>query len=143
MKSKRGISPIISTILLISIVIVLALIILIWARGFWSEAVEKQGRSAEQVCQEVNLQAVYLSGGDIQVTNIGNVPIFKLEAKKQGSLSTDVENIQETLEIGQSVTINIANYDDYDSVELIPQILGQAGSAKQIYTCVNNGFYVE
>ena len=42
MKEKKGVSPIISTVLLIVIVIILAIIILLWSRGFVKEIITKE-----------------------------------------------------------------------------------------------------
>lgn len=43
MVNKRGLSPIIATVLLIFLVLILASIVFLWARGFFSEQLEKGG----------------------------------------------------------------------------------------------------
>ena len=82
MKSKRGISPIIATVLLIVITIVLFLLIFMWLRGFQKEALTKQGSPIETVCLEVNFDATVDSNTNtLQIINTGDVPIYKAKIK--------------------------------------------------------------
>ena len=41
---KRGLSPVIATVLLVGIALVLASIVFLWAKNFIGEAVTKEGR---------------------------------------------------------------------------------------------------
>ena len=51
---KRGVSPVIATILLIGIVIVIALIVFLWLRGMQQEAITKfEGMNVE--IEELNM----------------------------------------------------------------------------------------
>ena len=87
MRTKKGLSPVIATVLLISIVVVIALIILLWAMSFFREVIQKQGKSAEQACGEVDLEAS-LNGDSLSVINNGNIPVYAVKIRKK----TGVQN---------------------------------------------------
>ena len=50
---KRGLSHIVSTILLILLVVVMAGIIIVWSRGITGEAITIYGQNIELVCYDV------------------------------------------------------------------------------------------
>jgi flagellin-like protein len=81
---KKGISPVIATTLLIAIVVVIALIIFLWFRNVIGDYGEKFGKNIELVCEEVLLDTSY-AGGTLYVSNDGNVPVFKLNIRVEGS----------------------------------------------------------
>ena len=58
-RGKRGLSPVIASVLLIALVLVLASIIFMWARGFISEQIEK-------------------FGNPVELANVGNSSFFKI-----------------------------------------------------------------
>jgi len=149
-RNKKAVSPVIATVLLISIVIILAAIILIWALSFikevvMKEAVEGDERSAEQACSEVNLGAS-LSGGCLYLINRGNVPIYQLEIIIKSGGSIDRENQEINLAPGHSSS-NICEIDDEyssaDSIEIIPVLLGKTEKGTSAYTCKNHPIQVE
>src|SRR3989344_4073857 len=79
-KSKRSVSPVIATILLIALVIIIALIVFQWMKGFTKEAITKfDGTNIELVCNDVQFEASY-SNGNLVISNIGNVPIYDFNA---------------------------------------------------------------
>ena len=92
-KDKRAISPIVATVILISIAIVLALVIWLFVKGFVSELVVKLGKPAATVCEEdVSIDASLEFDSSSAVKNVivennGNVPIagFNLELERRGS----------------------------------------------------------
>jgi len=84
--AKKAISPVVTTILLVMIAIVLALIILLWARGFIKETLMKFGEPIERACEQVNLQ-VSISGSELSVINQGSVPVYKLAVRIEGKIS--------------------------------------------------------
>ncbi len=137
---KRGLSPVIATVLLISIVIALALIVFLWAKGFIKEAVEKQGLPAEQACDEVELEAS-VAGGFLYLTNRGNIPIFEIEKIEKTSGRTDKENIEVKLNVGQ--TKSAITVTPGAEVEIIPIILGESESGVKKYVCRNRKIIAE
>ena len=138
-KKRRGISPVIATVLLIAIVVILAIIVFLWARGFIKESIEKKGENVDQVCNKVNLEATYLTDtGELQITNIGNVPVYSFNVRTKTGGTT--KNLPQTasLAIGQSTIITL-NAESYDKVEIFPIVLGQTKSNKKVaYTCKNS-----
>jgi flagellin-like protein len=141
---KRGVSPVIATVLLVVIVVVLILIIFIWARGIIGEVVQKQDRNIEQVCGEVNLRVVYDSvNGNLQITNEGNIPVYGLELRKTKPGAVEAKRVggeDGKLSIGQSKVVS-SDYagTGYEVIEVFPVLLGEAESGKKAYTCKNHG----
>lgn len=134
-KSKRSVSPVVATVLLIVIVVILALIIFLWARGFIKESIVKKGTNVDFACQQIKLEATYItSSGDLQIINTGNIPIYRFSVKVQsgGSISTIDSN--QTITGGQSTVINIGSAD---SVKIVPVVLGQVAkdNSKVAYVC--------
>ncbi|MBW6442791.1 hypothetical protein K0A97_03390 [Patescibacteria group bacterium] len=79
---KKGVSPVVATVLLISMVIAISLILFLWLRGFIQEAVIKFDENIELACQDVSLDFTYLSGGNrFYVLNNGNIPVYSLRIK--------------------------------------------------------------
>jgi len=60
LKEKKGISPMIATVLLIGLVIAIALLAILWGKNYIEELAEKRGLLAEkqQQCNNVDITAV-------------------------------------------------------------------------------------
>jgi flagellin-like protein len=145
---KKGLSPIIATVLLIMLAIILAIIVLIWARSFIGENVTKNlgggDEPIETFCEQVDFVIDILDNSDtIDVTaqNNGNVPIYGFEIRKKTTFSVkkiaDVSFNDVTLLSGETKDSNSipADVDIDDSVLVVPVLLGQADSGKKYYTC--------
>src|SRR3989344_6832712 len=121
-KNKRGVSPVIATVLLIMIVIILAIIVFLWARGFIGESVTKQDSPADQACEEISLGVQYI-GDEVQIINNGRIPIYRLEikAKSDGSVEILKEDVEGRdiggVNIGESKIVDIGSYDE---IEVVP-----------------------
>jgi len=140
MKQKKGLSPVIATVLLIGVVIVIALIVFLWFRGITEEAITKfDGQNVKMICEEVEFDASY-SGNYIFISNNGNVPIFQIKAKisGQGSHSTEIIGGDETwpaLGLNQGGTFSGIFSPTGDSVLLVPVLIGKTSSGEKTYTC--------
>jgi len=152
MENKKGLSPVITTILLVLLAIILAVIILLWARkGIGEEVVLKfspsagEDRNIQEVCDLVRLQASK-SGENIVVNNVGSVPIYGFGIKIYSGGSADIEEKNEiNLPPGNSYTLDPSGSVAGNSVELVPILLGKSqdeGDYTQ-YSCLNNAFTVE
>jgi flagellin-like protein len=139
---KRGLSPVIATVLLVSLAVVLAMIIFLWARSVVSERIEKFGEPAENACDDVLFDAEIVSGanGGIYVENRGSVPIYALKVLKKGFGS--VEEIQELNEDygtigGETTSASLpSGIDSGEDVVLIPIVLGETSNDyKKQYVC--------
>lgn len=140
---KKGISPVIATVLLIAMVVVIGLIIFLWAKGFQEEAVTKfSGENIEITCGKVSFEADY-SSGTLSLSNLGNVPIFGINAKiyKDGSHETkDLGEISNWPELGlpQGATFSGnmgTSFLDAEKVVLIPTLIGTSDRGSQIHIC--------
>jgi FlaG/FlaF family flagellin (archaellin) len=89
-KNKEGLSPVIATVLLITMVVVIGLIIFLWFKSMTKEVVTKFGdENVEIACSKVQFDASY-DAGVISISNSGNVPIFSFKVKtvSAGTYST-------------------------------------------------------
>ncbi|NCN52088.1 hypothetical protein GW931_03685 [archaeon] len=143
MNKKRGMSPVVATVLLIAIVIVIGLIVFLWFKGITDEAITKfDGTNVKLVCEQVSFSAEY-SNGNIGISNDGNVPIFKMKAKIIGAGSYETVVVGEGDSNWQSTGLNQG--DAYEGslelngatkILLIPVLIGQTESeGKKLYTC--------
>ena len=138
-QKKKGVSPVISTVLLILIVIVLALIIFLWAKGFIKEAITKEiagtEKLAEQYCKDIVLASTPTS--NIGFKNNGNVPIHKFDLKlikTDGSSELkEVYGDEGRVNPGLTTTTTIS-CNDCDEIKVIPILLGKGenGGIKEL-----------
>lgn len=138
--NKRGVSPVIATVLLIAIVIVIAAIIFIWASGFLSERAQKSGRAVELSCPEISFTAGYdgpdASGNKkVGVINRGNVPIYAFNVKEVGDGEVLVyKNLGSTITQGDTAQVEIPSHISGE-ILMVPVILGESSSGKVEFPC--------
>jgi flagellin-like protein len=138
LKQKKAISPVITTVLLVLVAIVLAVIILLWARGLIKEKTMKFDEPIERSCENLNF-LVSLSGDQISVVNQGDTPIYRLDARitSEGS-STVLKSSTLNLIQGFSGVISYGEaFTQNGKIEIIPVLLGQKEKSKNIeeYPC--------
>ncbi len=139
MIKKRGISPVIATVLLIAMVVVIGLIVFLWFRGMTQESVTKfGGQNIELICDEVNFDASY-SNGILYISNIGNVPIFDIKMKvfREGSYETQELAGFNGLNQGASfVSGDIsAGIGSASKIILTPVLIGSSKKGDRTYKC--------
>jgi flagellin-like protein len=153
---KKGVSPVIATVILIAIVVIIAVIIFLWARGFLSEASQKNDRAVSVSCEGVTFESQIIKnaancvgiGGigsgvgssALDVNNIGNVPIygFKVLEWDEGLGSLVVEEVLEgTLTIGTSDSFCLGRtVENEDAFRVVPKLLAEdSDGRKVVYTC--------
>lgn len=133
---KRGISPVVATVLLISIAVVLAAIIFLWARSFIQEGGEKFGEPVSAACEDVNIR-VGSSAGQITIQNNGNVPLWGIDINKIsfGSVESYGEDLT-AIGVGESATIDLpSGIDSGDEISVVPILLGDLEGSNQAFTC--------
>ena len=142
MEGKRGVTPVIATVLLISIVIVLASIVFLWAQGFVNEGTEKFGEPIERACDSVSFEAqVYLEdSGDytLEVNNRANVPLYGFNIKLIGEGDIRVhKTLPQTINVGDSVKITLLSSDlnDAEDLLIVPVLLGEDGERSETFPC--------
>ena len=138
---KRGLSPVVATVLLIALVVVIGLLIVLWMRGMTKEAVTKfDGENIELICEDVDFDASY-SAGTLSISNTeGNVPIFDLQIKIQEGSSYKTVNARDYGDEWPGTGLNqggIASLDISDAtgeaskLTLIPILRGSVQSGGQ------------
>ncbi|MEK6888744.1 MAG: archaellin/type IV pilin N-terminal domain-containing protein [Nanoarchaeota archaeon] len=145
---RKGLSPVIATVLLIAIVLLLAAIIFLWARGLLTERNQKFDEPVENACGDVNFEAEAYFDSDkytLGVVNKGTVPIYSIELKirRDGAIrDLKVLSLEDgkygTIRSGESKLIDLGNEGDIevgDELEVIPIILGQKGGVKTPFPC--------
>lgn len=145
LRKKRGISPVIATVLLVAMVVVIGLIIFLWFRGITEEAVTKfGGRNIELVCEEVEFLSDYSAAGILSVSNMGNVPIFGMKARisKQGGHETlnigDLSVGWPEIGLRQGGTFSgnlMEGFAGAEQILLIPVLMGTSAQGEQTHVC--------
>lgn len=133
MKSKKGVSPIIATILLIALVIIIGTIVFMWFRSMTQEAITKFDKNIELVCDDVQFDSSYSTGGVLTISNLGNIPIYSMNVKMEGGGSYETNEITDTLfgtnwpEKGLNqgaVVFGEITAENYEKITLIPILMG-------------------
>ncbi len=145
---KRGLSPVIATVLLISLALILAAIVFLWARGFIEEKIQKFDEPIERACEDVLFSAdIDSSSKKIKLTNIGTVPLYGVEIRKKSSLgiiskvgtaSFDEQGtgIPKGAEETSDITFEgSATISRGDIALIIPILLGETEEFKKSYVC--------
>ncbi len=142
---KKGVSPLIATVLLIAFAVALGAVIMNWSRGRIQEQPDdtSASRALRRECQKVNLvlsetssgtpKLCYGGGGsaghiEFTVVNSGDVSISKLALSVAGTTSAYNNDTLNESSIGQglpyvgNVTYSYAQYGNIDLVRIIPYI---------------------
>ncbi len=134
-KDKKGVSPVISTILLITIEIIQALIILLWTRGFTKEAYLKTIGSEEKpvsiLCTQLKSDIEPFVGADnsFGFRNKGTIPIYEFDLRltsNDGNTNIDEYNAGVgggSINPGGMITFENKDYTNYKEVKVIPTLL--------------------
>jgi flagellin-like protein len=131
--SKKGLSPVITTILLVLLAVILAGIIFLWAKGFVKEGLVKFGEPIERACEKIKFEAA-ISGEDILLTNRGDVPIYKLRVVSSSAGSSSGVESSQAINPGESKTIT--EVSAVSGSKVVPIILGTSkDNAVQEYEC--------
>ncbi len=154
--NKRGVSPVIATVLLIAVVVVLGTIIFFWARGFLTESAEKDGKAVSTSCANVKFEARVIAQASqcptssnsfnsaIDINNIGNVPIYGAQVLEYDSndANSNVVPLSDQPFVGGTITMGKSSYVCLNNVvantasfRIVPKLLAERGGNKIIYTC--------
>ena len=143
---RKGLSPIIATVLLVFMVLIMAAVIFLWARGFFSEQLEKNGLSIEEQCSNVEFRVDrgYLSHDEVEldILNSGSVSLYAIAIKevRRGDEATNTYYLN--LGPGQSTSIFFEFHDKRtpESIMIYPVLLGSVVNKdnNKEFTCVQN-----
>lgn len=87
---KRGISPLIATVLLIGFVVAVGAVVMIWGKGFITERAQKEG-ALSQAQLDCNLVEIDLEGD--YIVNTGSITIGGFIIRGNG-VSKDKEDLE-------------------------------------------------
>jgi flagellin-like protein len=147
--SKRAVSPLVATVLLIAITVSLAATIFVWQSGFFAEQVQKfyegQNILAERSCEKIIFDWSFdPDSSELIIDNQGNVPISKSNIKIIDAKGNEESSVLDTpIKSSETYNASIANLPPVqgDDVEVTPYITGigvKSGTAK-LYYCQNSG----
>jgi flagellin-like protein len=142
---KKGISPVVATVLLIAIAIILVLIVFTWAKTWVTEKVTKDlgggGEVIENFCKDIEISAeIDLTNDKVNVNNKGNIPLYGIEIRKKGfgsisNIGAGYFNNGLVKGSGKSVNINLGSLNIGDEIIIVPILLGETDSYRKPYTC--------
>lgn len=150
---KRGISPVVATVLLVGMVIVIGIIIFLWFRSFTQESAVKFNKNIQLVCGEVIFAADWI-GGIVYISNDGNVPIFNFKVKEdKGDGNFNTEEINKDITVAddkfQGLNSGGSWNGDYDldlaveKIVLIPVLLGESEDKGEVAFLCDEQYGVE
>jgi len=135
--NKKGVVPIVATVILIAIAFTLAGIIFLWAQSF-IVALGPVGLS----CEDVNFEAgVFCEAGSedcfLDILNRGNVELHGFEIKEFGPGSILVRGtVEESIDIGGSSSIKLnENYETGTKILIVPVVLEETVGSEEFFTC--------
>jgi flagellin-like protein len=142
-KRKNGLSPVIATALLISMALVLAAIIFLWAKDFIAEDITKDDRAIEMACEDVHFLAEARRNTDqLVLENTGSVPIYSVEMKIQGV--GEIKEVADpmggvSIDAGETGTFALPNDAGVgETIIVTPVLLGETETELWPYACEEN-----
>jgi len=136
--NRRGLSPVIATVLLIALVLVLASIIFLWARAFFPEVIVKNEGPIQDSCENVVFEAS-ASNNLVTVQNNGNIPLYTIQVAEKESGSLTYTSPDTPLIVVPGASGVYAKTISSDEVVVVPVLLGESGDgAKKAFVCDEN-----
>jgi flagellin-like protein len=149
MQKKKGLSPVIASVLLILLVVALAIIVFLWSRGFLFEQIEKFGKPVKELCKATEFNVVLVSGlgsnSVLEFVNIGDVNInsFQLKLTKEGNSEVEIFKMITHPKQAQQKEIDLKMNDGSlpEKIEFFPVLMGnvQGKNINKYYVCLEKG----
>ncbi|MAH03424.1 hypothetical protein CMI39_01415 [Candidatus Pacearchaeota archaeon] len=138
---KKGVSPVIATVLLVAIVVVIGLIIFQWFRGMTQESIVKFDKNIGLVCSDVNFDTRY-SANTLYITNNGNVPIYNIRIKLSGEGHHETKDITDLSSSWPESGLNQGgafsgeiDIGNSNKITLIPVLRGESELGEKNFVC--------
>ena len=137
---RKGLSPLIATVILIAISIAIFAIIFGWLRGMVSEQVAKFGTPIDTECEKLVFSAKVL-GSTIYIDNQGNIPISGINLKMRINGKTVTKSVLKTLDgvisPGETDTIAVDEIASSQKNTITPIIEGKTVKSNKLqrYLC--------
>jgi FlaG/FlaF family flagellin (archaellin) len=134
-ENKKALSPIIATVLLISLGLVLATIVYLFARGFIPEGIAKFEQPIAESCKKVMFEASYENGGII-VQNTGNVPLYGIDISLKSAFATrelaNFSGASYLVEAGGVTSYSgIGEIESGSEIRVMPILLGKSTDTEE------------
>jgi FlaG/FlaF family flagellin (archaellin) len=144
-KTKEGLSPVVTTVLLIALTIIITIIIFLWFRGMVEEGVTKFGENIQLACDKVEFEASY-SEGIMSISNTGNIPIFRVDLKTTSDGNYVTKDIKEFaggsnwptsgLGVGGVFSGDIGGeIGSPQKITILPVLIGTSSKGKKTFMC--------
>ena len=147
--NKRGLSPVVASVLLILLVVLLAVLIFFWARGFISEQIEKFGQPIDSICSSIEFDAHLVdSQSSLEVINKGNTAIHHLEIKLIKGGTEEFWKFDYPIGVGKAekkeVNLNMQSGEYPDEIIVYPALLGgvKGKDSNKVFTCLDKGIKI-
>jgi len=143
-ENKKGLSPVIASVLMILLVLVLAAIIFLWARGFISEQVEKFGKPVDEMCSSIDIKVVKVEN-ELEIINRGNINIRHFDIKLFKDGDSEISKFDFQLDAGESVresvTLKMSDGSEPDKIVVYPALIGnvRGENSNKVFTCMDVG----
>jgi len=144
MVKRKGLSPVIASVLMIALVLVLAAMIFLWARGFIGEQIEKFGRPIDEICGNVDFR-IERVGDNLEVANRGDIDIRHLDIKLIKDGNSEMAKFDIQIDAGKAETqaVDLLMEDGSKPEEIIvyPALIGgvRGESSIRAFTCLDAG----
>lgn len=140
-RGKKGLSPVVATVLLVSMVVVLGLIVFLWLRGLVSEEATKFGKNIKLACGDVEFDANY-EQGILTITN-GNIPLYDLNIRYGGAGNYDILKLRDAsvpletsgLLPGDVYSEPLGELSGAEEIIIAPILIGSLEQGNKIYEC--------
>ena len=129
---KKGVSPIIATVLLITLVVILVASLIFWVKGFLNERITKEGAlaDAEAKCTQLNIDLKNVQIFDtskliIDLTNSGSEDISAITLRIEDSFNNiNIKTIDAKVRPFEtfSQTIDVGSVSSGNKVTIIPNV---------------------
>lgn len=135
--NKKGLSPVIATVLLIALAVILASLVFLWANSLLKEKAQKFGEPADRSCSAIVFDAE-ISDSSLLIVNKGDVPLYGIDLQKKTESS--VENVlseNKGIRIGESASLDLSetSLGAGDQIIVIPSILGATSQGTAPVIC--------
>ena len=144
--NKRGLSPVVASVLMILLVIILASMVFLWARGFVSEQIEKFGQPIESLCDSVDFAAQLVDGSTtpyaLEIVNRGDIDIFHLDIKMFLGGDSEISKFNFEVDahgapIKRDINLKMESGEDPSKIEIYPALIGtvKGKHSNKVFTC--------
>lgn len=143
MRSKKAISPVVATAMLIALVIVLAVIVAVWFSSFTKEEITKNNQNIKLVCRDVSFK-VTGTANSLEIQNLGTIPIYNFDVIVYKTGKTETLKLNQLydglrpsgLEQGSTVSLELkSGQSGITKLKIIPILFGVAESGRKSYAC--------